>query len=171
MALDDLHGLLQKSHHNPCTFTSRCVNKCFGNKTFVSIPRGFFAILLSHDDFFYQEALTMMQSEAVMHVPMPGYRKHAFLPERNVRTGRGTPPNDLQFNLGRACCCRSEIMRFNNNVGAGSALPLGARPILRKCGQTLRKCRPKIPPPGDAWLVPRISMHGACTNYPCASNS
>ena len=29
---------------------------------------------------------------------------------------------------------------------------------------------PKIPPPGDAWLVPRISMHGACTNYPCASN-
>ena len=30
---------------------------------------------------------------------------------------------------------------------------------------------PKIPPPGDAWLVPRISMHGACTNYPCASNS
>ena len=71
MALDDLHGLLQKSHHNPCTFTSRCVNKCFGNKTFVSIPRGFFAILLSHDDFFYQEALTMMQSEAVVHVPMP----------------------------------------------------------------------------------------------------
>ena len=30
---------------------------------------------------------------------------------------------------------------------------------------------PKIPPPGDAWIVPRISMHGACTNYPCASNS
>ena len=29
---------------------------------------------------------------------------------------------------------------------------------------------PKIPPPGDAWLVPRISTHGACTNYPCASN-
>ena len=30
---------------------------------------------------------------------------------------------------------------------------------------------PKIPPPGDAWLVPIISMHGACTNYPCASDS
>ena len=29
---------------------------------------------------------------------------------------------------------------------------------------------PKIPPPGDAWIVPIISMHGACTNYPCASN-
>ena len=44
-----------------------------------SIPREFFAILLSHDDFFYQEALTMMQSEAVMHVPMPDYSSPVYL--------------------------------------------------------------------------------------------
>ena len=67
-----------------------------------SIPREFFAILLSHDGFFYQEALTMMQSEAVMHVPMPDYRQHAFLPERNGRTG-GTLPNDIPIQSWRSC--------------------------------------------------------------------
>ena len=91
--LEDRHDLLQKSFHNPCTSLPDWSTIMMGTRHF--------AILLSHDDFFYQEALTMMQSEAVMHVPMPDYRQHAFLPERNGRTG-GTLPNDLPIQSWRS---------------------------------------------------------------------
>ena len=165
MALDDLHGLLQKSHHNPCTFTSRCVNKCFGNKTFVSIPRGFFAILLSHDGFFYQEVLMMMQSEAVIHVPTPGCRKHAFLPERNGRRG-GTLLTTSPIQSWRIVCSVGLTMGCPMVLDGPAA---GGAPDFEKVRTETTEV-PKIPPPGDAWLVPIISMHGACTNYPCASN-
>ena len=140
---------------NPCTFTSRCVNKCFGNKTFVSIPRGFFAILLSHDGFFYQEVLTMMQSEAAIHVPTPGCRKHAFLPERNGRT------EERSLTISNSILERS-LLIGNNNGGAlwcWTALPLGARPILRKCGQTLRKCR----------RYPHPVTRGSCQEFLCTA--
>ena len=110
----------------------------------------------------------MMQSEAVIHVPTPGCRKHAFLPERNGRTGRGTLPTISKLNL--------ESVIFGNNNGGGHIMVLsgsaaGGAPDFANVRTDSAEV-PKIPPPGDAWLVPRISMmHGACTNYPCASNS
>ena len=97
----------------------------------------------------------MMQSEAVIHVPTPGCRKHAFLPERNGRTG-GTLPNDLQIQSWRS------LLIGNNNGGAlwcWTALPLGARPILRKCGQTLRKCR----------RYPHPVTRGSCQEFLCTA--
>ena len=92
---------------------------------------------------------------AVMHIPMPDYRKHAFLPERNGRT------EERSLTISNSILERS-LLIGNNNGGAlwcWTALPLGARPILRKCGQTLRKCR----------RYPHPVTRGSCQEFLCTA--
>ena len=108
----------------------------------------------------------MMQSEAVMHVPMPDYRQHAFLPERNGRRG-GTLLTISPIQSWRIVCSVGLTMGCPMVLDGPAA---GGAPDFEKV-RTESTEVPKIPPPGDAWLVPIISMHGACTNYPCASDS